>query len=74
MKIQFKSDGTTQFELSEKENAAIDEAMLIVENRAKEENGDYNKQALVWWLCGILRDKGIEGMLKAAKETPFRRN
>lgn len=34
--------GTTHFELTEQENAAIDMAKAIVERRAKEEGGNYS--------------------------------
>lgn len=73
MKIIRVDDRTTSFELTEKENAAINEAKLIVKQRAKDEGGDYDEQMLEWWLYGILRERGIDGMIKQAKEAPFRK-
>ena len=72
MKIQTTPDGTTQFELTAEEIVAINEAMLIVEQRSKEEGGCYDKQMLEWRLYGLLRENGTEKMIKWAKEAPFR--
>lgn len=71
MKIIRVDDRTTSFELTEKENAAINKAKLIVIQRAKDECVNYDEQMLEWCLYGILRERGIDGMIKQAKETPF---
>lgn len=71
MKIWETDEGTTHFELAEQENAAIDTAKAIVERRAKEEGGNYSKQMLEWWLCGLLRENGPEGMIRQAQTAPF---
>lgn len=71
MKVYSTDDGTTHFELTEEENAAIAVAKLIVKRRAKDEDGKYDEQMLEWWLIGLLRERGIAGMTKQAKEAPF---
>lgn len=71
MRLIKVDDSTTRFELTEEENEAVAIAKLIVKRRAKEERGDYDERMLEWWLYGLLRERGAEGMIKQAREAPF---
>ena len=71
MKIYNTGKGSICFELTEEEEAAIEDAKLIVAQRAAEEKGEYDERMLDWWLCGLLRERGIEGMLRQAREAKF---
>lgn len=65
---------TDEVHLSPEENAALDEALRIIADRAAAENGSYDKEVTEYWLQGILNREGLPKMLDMARTTQFQRS
>lgn len=68
-----RDDGgiTEKVTYTPEELAALDQAETLIAERAMRENGVYDSQYHSWWLQGILRREGLEGMLHWARTAPF---
>lgn len=74
MEIKHISENHDVVVLSPEENAAVDEALAIIEQRAELEYQPFDARArevTEWWLCGMLREKTPADLLKVAREAPF---
>lgn len=57
--------------MTDAETAAYDQAEQIIRQRAEERGVELDEQKLSWSLLGILRERGMSGLLDAAAHMSF---
>ena len=59
--------------LDNSEVEALDQAHEIIRERCLQEGVPYDKEAVEYWLEGILRCEGVDKVLHMARNAPFAR-
>ncbi|MBE6666894.1 MAG: hypothetical protein E7607_01095 [Ruminococcaceae bacterium] len=59
--------------LDNSEVEALDQAHEIIRERCLQEGVPYDKEAIEYWLEGILRCEGVDKVLHMARNAPFAR-